>query len=257
MTQQSNQPQQGQPRELNLQQMAEQFIFGLQRHFDMLAFNLASREAVTEEAYNKHSAAAKLMPATQAHQNFEQMQAYSRDLLTVQVINDSVNMAVSCLNNVHLFLALVKANKDFGQLAQEAQARVQQSQQAFLQAPLDQKFNRLEEEYTVLCPQEDTITSLAMAMQVLVQQGGLVREPQLAEDGQLTIELQRPKAEAEPGDLRRQLNDLESFQKIFKEGEKVQFVTAELQHVLTTVSVFVHQLFVSVSNYARDNAPKA
>ena len=44
----------GQPQQVNLQQIAQQFMSGLQRHFDMLAFNLASREAVQEEAFNRH-----------------------------------------------------------------------------------------------------------------------------------------------------------------------------------------------------------
>lgn len=256
MENQGNPPNQGQPRELNLQQMAEQFIFGLQRHFDMLAFNLASREGATEEAYNAHSEGPRLMPAGQAHQNFEQMQAYSRDLLFAQVVNDAINLAVSCLNNVHLFLALVKANKESGSLSPEAQQQVQKAQQEFLQAPLDQKFNRLEEGYNVLCSLEDTITSLGFTMQVLMQQGGIVREPQLDGQQEFQIELQRAKAEAAPGDLRQQMGDLETFHKVFREGDKITFSDTDLQSVLLTVAVFVHQLFVSVSNYARENTPQ-
>ena len=34
----------GQSKELNLRAMAQEFMDGLQRHADMLAFNLASRE---------------------------------------------------------------------------------------------------------------------------------------------------------------------------------------------------------------------
>ena len=84
-----SQPNPGQPQQVNLQQIAQQFMAGMQRHFDMLAFNLASREAATEEAYNAHVHATKIMPAAPRHQNFEQMQAYARDLLVRQVIGDS------------------------------------------------------------------------------------------------------------------------------------------------------------------------
>jgi len=51
----SSQPDNDHPRsqQVNLQQIAQQFMAGLQRHFDMLAFNLAAREDVTEADYNK------------------------------------------------------------------------------------------------------------------------------------------------------------------------------------------------------------
>ena len=54
---------------------------GLQRHFDMLAFNLASRDAVQEDSYNKRVNVPRIMPAAPRHHNFAQMQAYACDLL--------------------------------------------------------------------------------------------------------------------------------------------------------------------------------
>lgn len=84
-------PNPGQPQQVNLQQVAQQFMAGMQRHFDMLAFNLAARECVQEEAYNARINAPKVMPAGPRHQNFEQMQAYARDLLVRQVIGDCMN----------------------------------------------------------------------------------------------------------------------------------------------------------------------
>jgi len=77
-----------------LQQIAQQFMVGLQRHFDMLAFNLAAREGVAEADYDRLVHAPKIMPAAKAHQNFEQMQAYARDLLMRQVIGDCMNLTV-------------------------------------------------------------------------------------------------------------------------------------------------------------------
>lgn len=246
-----------QSKEVNLQQMAEQFMIGVQRHLDMLAFSLGSRDAVTEEAYNAYAAATKVMPAPQLHRNFEQMQAYARDLLYCQVVNDSLNISVSCLNNVHFFLTLVQANKDFGTLSPDAQKQSQKKQQEFMPLPLDQKFNRLEEEYGVICELEDSVVSLGFAMQALVQQGGIVNKPQLGEDGSFEIELKVAKAEAEPGNMWRQPNVMETFSKTFKEGDKITFTEAELQSILLTIAVFGHQLFTSVSNYARDNQPGA
>ena len=58
---------------LNLRNVAQNFMDGLQRHADMLAFNLAARESVQEAAYKQRSLAPRIMPAGKRHQNFEQM----------------------------------------------------------------------------------------------------------------------------------------------------------------------------------------
>lgn len=249
----SDQPNPGQPRQLNLQQMADQFMVGVQRHFDMLAFNLASREGATEAAYDSHCREPRMMPASRAHQNFEHMQAYARDLLFCQVVNDSLNLAVSCLHNVQLFLAFLKAQKEHGAMSPESQRQAQEDHQDFLKAPLDGKFNRLEEGYGIMCELEDTITSLGFAMQALAQQGGIVKEPQLDEQNELRIELKSAASGTSPGDVWRQPENLEVLPRVFREGEKIVFSDPDLQHILLTIALFGHHLFSAVAKYAREN----
>ncbi len=231
---------------------------GVQRHLDMLAFNLASRGAATEDAYKDRIAATRVKVLPQAHQNFEQMQAYARDLLSNQIVNDSINLAVNCLNNAHLFLAVVKTNKEYGgKMNQEAQQKFQQAQQEFIQSQLDKKFNLLEENYGIMSELEDTITSMGFAIQALAQQGGIVREPQLDEQKELPLELKAAPAGDQTLDLQRQIKELETQHKVFREGEKIHFTDAELQSLLVTVAVFAAQIFNAVANYARDNHPGA
>ncbi len=253
MTNQGDQPNPGSSRELNLKKMAEQFAIGLQRHFDMLAFNLASRECVTEEAYAHRVRVPQIMPAASLHHNFEQMQAYAGDLLSRQLLSDALNLAVHCMNNAHLFLTLVKAKREHGALHQDAQRGAQEAQQEFLKVPLDQKFNRLEERFGIMCELEDSLVSMGFALQALNQQKGLVREAQLDDDGQLILELKVAKAGTSGGDLWRRPDDLETSRKVFSEGERIRFSDTELQNILLTIGVFGRQLFASVSQYVRDN----
>jgi len=248
-----SQPNNGQPQQqqVNLQQIAQQLMAGLQRHFDMLAFNLASRESVQEEAYNKYVQAPKIMPAAPRHQNFEQMQAYARDLLVRQVIGDSMNLAVTGLNNAHFFLALVKATQAKSQVSPEAQQEAQSLQQAFVPAQLDVKFNRLEQDYGIMCELEDSIISLGFCLQALMQQGGVVKEAQVDDNGELVIELKVLKVlsrGAEDGQLKGKLVDQ---RKVFKEGEAIVFSDLELQLILVTIASFADALFKSVSLYAK------
>ena len=226
---------------------------GLQRHFDMLAFNLAARESVQEAAYHARANAPKVMPAAPRHQNFEQMQAYARDLLVRQTITDCMNLAVTGLNNAHFFLALVKATKANSNVSQEAQQEAQKAQQAFVPAQLDEKFNRLEQDYGIMCELEDSIISLGFSMQALMQQGGIVKEAQLDDNGELVLELKAVEilsrdAGAENAQPQGKLVDQ---RKVFKEGEALVFSDLELQLVLVTIASFADSLFKSVSLYAK------
>jgi hypothetical protein len=246
-----SQPNSGQPQQVNLQQIAQQFMVGLQRHFDMLAFNLASREAVQEDAYNARVNAPRIMPAAPRHQNFEQMQAYARDLLVRQVIGDCLNLAVTGLNNAHFFLALVKATQASPQVSPEAQQAAQALQKSFVAAQLDEKFNRLEKDYGIMCELEDTIVSLGFVMQALMQQGGIVKEPQVDKQSELVLELKTVKILNRESDHEKPQGKLVDQRKVFREGEALVFSDVELQLILVTIAAFADALFKSVANYAK------
>lgn len=240
-----------QSQQVNLQQIAQQFMVGLQRHFDMLAFNLAAREGVSEENYDRCVHAPKIMPAAKSHQNFEQMQAYARDLLVRQVIGDCMNLTVTAMNNAHFFLALVKATKANSHVSQEAQDEAKRIQQAFVSAPLDQKFNKLEQDYGIMCELEDSITSLGFCLQALMHQNGIVKEAQSDENGELVIELKTLKVLSRSTDSDQIKAKLVDQQKTFKEGEAIFFNDMELQLVLVTIASFADALFKAVSHYAK------
>lgn len=240
-----------QPQQVNLQQIAQQFMVGLQRHFDMLAFNLAAREDVVEADYDKFAHAPKIMPAAKAHQNFEQMQAYARDLLMRQVIGDCMNLTVTAMNNAHFFLALVKATKANSQVSQEAQKAAQKAQEGFVAAALDQKFNQLEQEYGIMCELEDSITSMGFCLQALMHQGGVVKEQQIDKNGELVVELKALKVLSRGADSEQLKGKLVDQRKVFKEGDAVVFTNTELQLVLVTIASFADALFKSVSHYAK------
>jgi hypothetical protein len=244
-------PNSGQPQQVNLQQIAQQFMVGLQRHFDMLAFNLAAHETVREEAYNQQANAPRVMPAAPRHQNFEQMQAYARDLLMRQVIGDCMNLAVTGMNNAHFFLALVRSTSANSNVSPEAQEEAQKSQQAFIPAQLDEKFNQLEKDYGIMCELEDSIISLGFCMQALMQHGGIVKKSQLDDNGELVVDLKAVKILSSEAGAEPPKGKLVDQRKIFKEGEAVTFSDVELQLILVTIASFADNLFKSVSIYAK------
>lgn len=247
-----NQPNPGQPRELNLQRTAEQFMVGIQRHFDMLAFNQASRQTVSEEAYVEKVKAAGMIPIEKFHQNFEQMQAYARDLMSTQVMNDNLNLAVACLHQVHLFLVLIRTQKKEGKLTPELQKGAQEEHQKFLRTPIDQKFNLLEEEFGVMAELEDGILALARAMQAASRQGGVLQKAQLDDAGELTLELKKAPSFSTAQDLGGRLREMDTVTKVFREGEKITLSDEELQQLLFATASFAHQMFSHVARYAKE-----
>ena len=247
----NSQSNQGQPQQVNLQQLAQQFMAGLQRHFDMLAFNMVARESVQEDAYNSRVNKPRVMPAAQHHQNFEQMQAYARDLLVRQVINDCMNLAVTGMNNAHFFLALVKITKANSNVSSEAQQEAQKAQQTFVPSQLDEKFNRLEKDFGILCELEDSIISLGFIMHALMHQGGAVKEPQVDENGELVLELKAVKVLSRDAAAERPKGKLVDQRRIFREGDMLSFTDLDLQLILITIASFADSLFKAVSLYAK------
>lgn len=251
-------PNQPQARQLNLQQMAGQFMAGVQRHLDLLAFHLTGQAATSEEAFRERVNDPRLRQLVGPLGNFEQLQAFARDVLTRQVIGDATNLAVGCLNNCHLFLALVKASggAESRSLDPSAQQAAQQSQEAFVRAPLDEKFNLLEEHYGVMCPLEDTIAACGIAIQTLLRNGGLLQKEPLSDAEELTFELQTalPPAMTEG---KPWFDAVETQLKTFRPGERIAFSDTELQLIFFTVAIFAHQLFTAVTRYARDAKSEA
>lgn len=244
-------PNQGPSRELNLQQMVNQFMTGLQRHFDMLAYTLASRETASQASYLKRVRDVAIMPVPQLHQNFEQIEAHARDLLLRQVINDAMNLSITALNNSHLFLALLKEKKssETGDLGQEEQKRAQSAQQAFLKAKVEKKFELLEEHYGILCELEDSIIGLAYCLQALLTQDGIPREAQLDDSGLLKVELVAAAPTIEPVPNLHP-NNLRNVVRSFEEGQIIDFSDLDMQNIVLTIGVFAQHLFASVAKYA-------
>ena len=244
-------PNSGKPQQINLNQIAQNFMIGLQRHFDVLAFNQAAHDTVPEEAYDKRVNASKIMPSAPHHQNFEQVQAYARDLLVRQIINDSLNLALTAMNNAHFFLALIKVTNANSKVDPEAQKKAHASQQNFIRAKLDEKFNYLEKDYEIMCELEDSIISLGFILQILVKQNKVVKKGQLDNRGKLILEL---KSVENPESASLEIpspDKLVDLRKIYREGDIVSFDDVELQLILVTIALFADSLFKAVAGYAR------
>ena len=242
-----------QSKELNLRAMAQEFMDGLQRHADMLAFNLASRESVQEKDYKKRSAAPQIMPSGKRHQNFEQMQAYARDLLVRQVINDCLGLAVTALNNSHFFFSLLKESKGSSNFDAETQKIAEERHHHFLSAPIDLKFELLQQNYGVGSDSQTTILNLVIALKALIENNGILKSQMFPEGVNPILEIDLKRLEIEPtkNEAGQPMGRIVNDQKLFCDGEAIVFSDLEIQRTLVTIASFADALFKSVAGYAQ------
>ena len=243
----------GQSKELNLRAMAQEFMDGLQRHADMLAFNLASRESVQEKDYKKRSAAPQIMPSGKRHQNFEQMQAYARDLLVRQVINDCLGLAVTAMNNSHFFFSLLKESKGSNKFDAGIQKIAEQRHHHFLNAPIDAKFDLLNQDYGVRLESQTSILNLVIALKALIENNGILKAEMFPEgvNPVLEIDLKRLEVEKAKDEAGQAMGRIVNDRKIFRDGEAIVFSDLEIQRTLVSIASFADALFKSVANYAQ------
>lgn len=243
----------GNSKELNLRAMAQDFMDGLQRHADMLAFNLASRESVQEQAYKRRSAAPQIMPSGKRHQNFEQMQAYARDLMIRQVINDCLGLAVTALNNSHFFFSLLKESKGSNKFNPEIQKTAEKRHQHFLNAPIDIKFDLLNQDYGIQSAYRNTILDLIIALKALIENNGILKSEMFPQgvNPVLEIDLKRLKVEKNADEAGKTIGRIINDRKIFRDGDAIVFSDIEIQRTLVTIASFADTLFKSVAGYAQ------
>jgi len=236
-------------RTLNLQTISQNVLSTLQRHYDILAFNLASRSTNTHQAYVEKVQHSKLLPFPQAHMNFEQIEAFSYDFLQHHFINDMLHISVACMDNCFLLCNLIAHKKELDADPTTTHQNVQAAQQSFIRLPLHEKFSTYETDFGYITDYEDMLICLGQCLQCIAQKNGIVGEEHLKE-GVFRFELKKLKDDAEQGIPAEK--QLETIEKVFKLNDRIRFAEEELQYITVTLTAFFHELFQFVHNYAQN-----
>ncbi|MDR3227932.1 MAG: hypothetical protein LBT53_00725 [Puniceicoccales bacterium] len=236
---------------ISLQNISQNFLGAIQRQFDLLAFNLAAIQQATAEQYEAFARQTKLMPVAQIHQNFEQTQAYARSLLFRQTVNDLASMASACMDNCHLLGQLVK-NQALAKTSQEeANNAVAEAHRAFVQSPLNEKFELLERDFGIMCGTEDAIIAIAIGLRVLALRNGTITEEDVNEDGELVFEFKTVQVINPPSNATEQKPEVRiaDTRRTFRVGDRLELANSELLGLSITVTAFFHDLFRAVDEY--------
>ncbi len=264
---------------ISLQSISRNFLSALQRQHDMLAFSLAGFRTADPKMYELYSKVSRVMPAPQLHLPPDQMIAYAHGLLLRTTINDLLVLSSECMNHCHLLCTLIKERGRRTEVDEAVERRIGESHQAFCRMNLQDKFNKFEETFDIVCELEDAIFSLAAALRVLTR-GGLVTNDDISPDGSLTLEFKAMKDfevpadspellehEAQPAGIQvnpaagaeamtnpttRKISKLTDTQRTFKPGEMLSLNDVELLGLNITVAKFLDGLFRSIDFYGKN-----
>lgn len=240
---------QPQKQTLNLQTISQNFLVGLQRNFDMLSYNLTCRSQGSGAHYQERVQKARIFPFPKAHMNYEQVEAFSQDMLQRNFLNDMLQMTVACMDNCHLLCILISHKKELEKNQEETNQKVEQEQRTFASKPLHEKFEIYEQKFNFMSAHEDTLISLGLCLQCLVQKNGVVGEEEL-ENGELLMELK--KLVDNPSKELPAEQQMELYIKSFKLNDRIQFEEDEFYLILVTVTVFFHDLFRFIDSFAQE-----
>ena len=239
---------------ISLKSISQNFLGALQRQFDLLAYNMAASQQVESEKYETFARQVKLMPVPQMHQDFSQVQAYARGLLFRQTLNDLMNMASACMDNCYLLCQLIRNQETAKDGAEAANKAVAGAMEAFTRAPLNEKFERFEKDFDIMCETEDAIIAIAVGLRVLMSRNGSITPEDVNEDGELVFEFKTVQTiNHPPRGVENQQPEVRvvDTRRAFRAGDTLELSNSELLSLSVTITAFFHNLFRGVDEYGR------
>lgn len=245
----SEEPGQDPEQAINLQNIATNFMAGLQRQFDLLAYHVAGRNAVTESEYGEQASSENLIPFPQAHSDFERIKTFDHQILIKQTLNDILTISTACMLNCFLFCKLLKLDRKLGtgEVGEIIQREIRAAQHQFTAASLESKFDLFEEEFDIRSELEDTLIGVAALLKAMVEHDGKITNQIIEEFGTIELELKTGKAGGVPGD--DWFRALETRQKDFHDGDTIILTDEELQQLIISTAFFFDRLFHAVAGY--------
>ena len=239
---------------ISLEGISRKYLGALQRRHDILAYEVASLPAVDAEKYEYFARLARIMPVQQIHMDHASAQRQVRGKLTVQALNDLLGLAAGCLDETHFLLTLIANKAAVESGSEDANRKVQETQEAFARAALQDKFDLLEKNFGIMCELEDGIISLAFGLRIMMGRGGVVSPEDLGDDGELAFEFKSvqqinpPKGAPEGAKPELRLADT---RRSFRAGDTIEFSNSEIMGLTVTLASFFHSLFRSVDDFGR------
>lgn len=234
---------------ISLQAISQNFLGALQRQFDLLAFNLAATQSIEEEKYSSMCSLTHAMPVANAHMPFDAMKTYAHGLIMRQALNDTLSLAAACMDNCHLLCTLIAHKAAMEANPKETNELVGKKQNAFVHSAIQDKFEVFEKDFNITSSLEDAITTLAIALRILVQRNGVVSAEDVDEDGELVFEFKTVQIIKSPTPEGKPEIRLADTRRAFKIGDTIDLTNSEILSLNITTADFFHRLFKAVDSF--------
>lgn len=239
---------------ISLEGISRKYLTLLQRRHDLLAYEVASLQAVDAEKYEYFSRLPRLMPVHQIHADHAAVQRQIRGKTLVQALNDLLGLATSCLDETHFLLRLIENKPAVEAGSEEVRAKVQSEQEAFVNSPIQDKFEILEKSFGIMNELEDGMIALGLGLRAMMTRGGVIAAEDLGDEGELTLEFKTvqqinpPKGSPEGAKPEMRIVDT---RRSFRAGDTLDLSNSELMSLIVTTASFFHSLFRAVDDYGR------
>lgn len=248
------QPAEEQGQVISLDGISRKYLTLLQRRHDLLAFEVASLQSVDAEKYEYFARLPRIMPVQQIHAEHAAVQRQIKGKVMVQALNDLLGLTTSCLDETHFLLCLLDNKPAVEAGAEDARVKVQAAQEAFVNAPLQDKFEILEKSFGMMNELEDGLIAMAIGLRAMMQRGGVIATEDLGDEGELVFEFKSvqqinpPKTAPEGTKPEMRIVDT---RRSFRAGDTLELSNSELMGLTVTIASFLHNLFRSADDFGR------
>jgi hypothetical protein len=238
---------------INLHDLANRYLGGLQRTFDLAAATVGSLRCQTERDYDEFSRLTRFMPSPATHAGFDGIRPQAEAWLLRNLLSDALGSLVPFLEDVRSVAALAEWKAAGSDQAKVAKI-VGDDRQAFLRLGLPEKFAHLKEKFSISAANDSFIAGYLKFGQVLAK-GGTVGDGDGNEGKDLVITLTAVQLQpAAPGATQQQ-GRLVGVPRKFAHGEKVELKKEEVLALFTTIAVFITGIMGSLQQRVQTLLP--
>ena len=221
---------------INLRDMANRYMGGLQRIFDLAASTVGSLRCQTEKDYDEFARLTRFMPAPTQHAGYDVIRPAAESWLLRNLLSESLSSLVPLLEDVRSVAALAEW-KAAGSDQAKVNKIIGEDRQAFLRLGLPEKFEHLKNKFSISAPNDAFITGYLKLGQVLAK-GGIVGDGDGNDGTDLVVTLTAVQLEPAQAGQTQQQGRLVGVPRKFAHGEKVELKKEEVLALFTTISVF-------------------
>lgn len=242
------------PTQINLAEVVNRYLEGLQRVHDVINYVLAGERLLNEQEYENFSRNSRVMPSQSTRLDFDRAKDETNNWLLKQTLNETLGLVTLFLDDCRTICSICQWKTKENRNEADLQKILNEERAAFLRLNLVSKIEELKSRFEVESTTAEHVISLYKARTSLSNPNGLVADKDL-DSGKLTIKLRNVNLVSKPAEGQNSgvfvTSEVGDTVRTFSEGEKIKLGKSEHLAVILTSAFFVTTLAQAVRNYAQ------